>query len=210
MTVNRDDAKVENFVECMDPAGDLNAGVNAGGQPEAFNAGTNYSRGRGQLAVDGSLLFTAPHTGTFWCQIRAHTDAGHDFKYRLTAVAAPRPGGTWLAVDNFTGDAPLWWQINTCSAERQDRQGRYRPQLRVPGQAPGLAHGPSGQRDLARLAALYPGHPGGAPERPVGRPPDATTASIAGHLGITSCVSRNGILPGAASQARRISGPGAW
>ena len=34
---------------------------------------------RGQLAMHGSLLFTAPHTGTFWCQIRAHTDAGHDF-----------------------------------------------------------------------------------------------------------------------------------
>ena len=70
----RDDAEVENFVECIDPAGDLNAGANAGGQPEAFNAGTNYSRGRGQLAMHGSLPFTAPHTGTFWCQIRAHTD----------------------------------------------------------------------------------------------------------------------------------------
>ena len=76
VTVNRDDAEVENFVECIDPAGDLNAGVNAGGQPEAFSAGTNYSRGRGQLAMHGSLLFTAPHTGTFWCQVRAHTDAG--------------------------------------------------------------------------------------------------------------------------------------
>ena len=42
VTVNRDDAEVENFVECIDPAGDKDLGVNAGGQPQAFNAGTNY------------------------------------------------------------------------------------------------------------------------------------------------------------------------
>ena len=107
-------------MECIDPAGDPNVGVNAAGQPEAYNSGTNYSRGRGQLSMHGSLLFTAPHTGTFLCQVRAHTDAGNDLKYHLTAVAAPRPGGTWLAIDNFTGDAPLWWQINTCQSNGRD------------------------------------------------------------------------------------------
>ena len=89
VTVTRDDAEVENFVECIDPTGDRNVGVNAGGQPEAFNAGTNYSRGRGQLAMHGSLLFTAPHTGTFWCQIRAHTDAGND--HELSPDGRGRP-----------------------------------------------------------------------------------------------------------------------
>jgi hypothetical protein len=64
----------------------------------------------GQLAMQRSLLFTAPYTGTFVCQIRAHTDAGNDHGYHLTAVTAPRPGGTWLEVDNFTGDAPQWRQ----------------------------------------------------------------------------------------------------
>ena len=195
VTVTRDDAEVENIVECIDPAGDPNAGVNAGGQPEAFNAGTNYSRGRGQLAMHGSLLFTAPHTGTFWCQIRAHTDAGNDFKYHLTAVAAPRPGGTWLAIDNFTGDAPLWWQINTCSLNGRTDKGAYRPQLCFPGQAPRLAR-PSGHRDLARLAALDPGHPGCAPERPVGRPAGRDQGQRgrphADHL----LLPRHGILPG--------------
>src|SRR4029077_971681 len=104
--------------------------------------GTNYSRGRGQLAMHGSLLFTAPHTGTFWCQIRAHTDAGHDFKYRLTAVAAPRPGGTWLAIDNFTGDAPLWWQINTCSLNGRDHKGANDPHRAFPGTRPGSPRPP--------------------------------------------------------------------
>ena len=116
VTVTRDDAEVENILECVDPTGDRNLGVNAGGQPEAYGSGTNYTRGGGQLVMHGSLLFTAPHTGTFWCQVRAHTDAGNDHGYHLTAVAAPRPGGTWLAIDNFTGDAPLWWQINTCQS----------------------------------------------------------------------------------------------
>jgi hypothetical protein len=120
VTVTRDDAEVENILECIDPARDPNVGVNAGGQPEAYGSGTNYTRGGGQLAMHGSLLFTAPHTGTFWCSVRAHTDAGNDFKYHLTAVRAPRPGGTWLEIDNFTGDAPLWWQINTCQSDGKD------------------------------------------------------------------------------------------
>ena len=106
VTVTRD-AEVENFVECLDPArGDPDIGVNAAGQPGAHNSGTNYSPGMGQLAMQGSLLFTAPYTGTFVCQVRAHTDADNDHGYQLTAVTAPWPGGTWLEVDNFTGDAP--------------------------------------------------------------------------------------------------------
>ena len=206
VTVNRDDAEVENFVECIDPAGDLNAGVNAGGQPEAFNAGTNYSRGRGQLAMHGSLLFTAPHTGTFWCQIRAHTDAGHDFKYRLTAVAAPRPGGTWLAVDNFTGDAPLWWQINTCSLNGRTDKGATDPNCVFLGR-------PLGSHGHPVSATLHGWPPSTLDTPAVHRsdlwvaPPDATTASVAGHLGITSCFPGTGSCPGSEQGSSDI-GPG--
>lgn len=56
--------------------------------------------------MHGSLLFTVPFTGAFLCQIRAQADAGNDLGYHMTAVAAPRPSGTWLEIDNFTGDAP--------------------------------------------------------------------------------------------------------
>jgi hypothetical protein len=80
--------EVENFVECIGPAGDPDTEVNAGEQPEAHNSGTNYSPGMGQLSMQGSLLFTAPFTGTFLCQVRAHADAAN-----MTAVTAPWPGG---------------------------------------------------------------------------------------------------------------------
>ena len=209
VTVTRDDAEVENFVECIDPAGDRDAGVNAGGRPEAFNAGTNYSRGRGQLAMHGSLLFTAPHTGTFLCQVRAHTNAGKDFKYHLTAVAAPRPGGTWLAIDNFTGDAPLWWQINTCQLNGRAPTGGTDPNCVFLGRPLG-SHGHPVTATLHGWPPFDPGHPGCAPERPVGRPAGRDQGQHgrphADHL----LLPRHGILPRAANRARRISGPGAW
>jgi hypothetical protein len=95
--------EVENFVQCVDPASEHpDDAVNVAGRAGAHNSGTNYSRAMGQLSMHGSLLFTAPYTGTFVCQVRAHTDAG-----TMTAVAAPRPGGTWLAIDNFTGEPSL-------------------------------------------------------------------------------------------------------
>ena len=40
VTVSRDDAEVENILECVDPAVDPNVGVNAAGQPEAYGTGT--------------------------------------------------------------------------------------------------------------------------------------------------------------------------
>ena len=70
--------------------------------------------------MQGSLLFTAPYTGTFVYQIRAHTDAENDYGYQLTAVTASWPGGTWFEVDNFTDDAPQWWQIDTCDSTGND------------------------------------------------------------------------------------------
>jgi hypothetical protein len=206
VTVTRDDAEVENFVECIDPAGDPNVGVNAGGQPEAFNAGTNYSRGRGQLAMHGSLLFTAPHTGTFLCQVRAHTDAGTDHKYHLTAVAAPRPAGTWLAIDNFTGDAPLWWQINTCQLTGRAPTGGTDPNCVFLGR-------PLGSHGHPVTATLHGWPPSTLDTSAVHlsdlwvAPPDATKASVAGHMGITSCFPGTGSCPDSEQGASDI-GPG--
>jgi len=155
--------EVENFVECVDPAGDPDTGVNAGGQPQAFNSGTNYLSGMGQLSMRGSLLFTAPFTGTFVCQVRAHTDTG-----TLTAVTAPWPGGTWLETDNFTGDPPLWWQIDTCNSDGSD------PHCIYLGMPPGHA-------DHHPVTATLFEHLGWIAA------PDATMADVVAHMQITDC-----------------------
>jgi hypothetical protein len=111
-------AVVQNIVECVDPLS--GNPVTVAGRPEAHSSGTNYSPSMGQLSMHASFLFTAPVTGTFFCQIRAQTDAGNDLGFHMTVVAAPRPGGTWLEIDNFTDAAPLWWQINTCDSTGSD------------------------------------------------------------------------------------------
>jgi PASTA domain len=207
VTVSRDDAEVENILECVDPAGDPNVGLNAAGQPEAYGSGTNYTRGGGQLVMHGSLLFTAPYTGTFVCQVRAHTDAGHDLGYHLTAVTAPRPGGTWLEIDNFTGDAPLWWQINTCQSNGRDpNTGRTDPNCVFLGR-------PLGSHGHPVTATLH-GWPPSTLDTPDVHlsdlwvaPPDATTASVAGHMQITSCFPGTASCPGSEQGASDI-GPG--
>ena len=117
VTVPRN-AVVQNIVECVDPLS--GNPVTIAGRPEAHSSGTNYSPSMGQLSMHASFLFTAPVTGTFFCQIRAQTDAGNDLGFHMTVVAAPRPGGTWLEIDNFTDAAPLWWQINTCDSTGSD------------------------------------------------------------------------------------------
>jgi hypothetical protein len=156
--------EVENFVECIDPIhGDPDIGVNAGGQPAAHNSGTNYFTSKGQLSMHASLLFTAPSTGLFLCQIRAHADAG-----TLTAVATPWPGGTWLEVDNFTNDAPLWWQIDTCDSTGSDPHCIF---LGLP-----LGH----EKNHPVTTTLFE-HLGWI------APPDATMADVVAHMQITSC-----------------------
>jgi hypothetical protein len=170
VTVTRD-TEVENFVECLDPAGDPDLGVNAGGQPQAHDSGTNYSSGMGQLSMHGSLLFTAPHTGTFLCQVRAHTDAG-----TLTAVMAPWPGGTWLEIDNFTSDAPLWWQIDTCNSTGSDPHCIY---LGVP----------PGHQDHHPVTTTLFEHLGWIAA------PDASMAGVVAHMQLTSCYAGTASCP---------------
>ena len=164
--------EVENFVECIDPIhGDPDIGVNAGGQPAAHNSGTNYLTSMHHLSMHASLLFTAPSTGTFLCQVRAHTDAG-----TLTALAAPSPGGTWLEVDNFTSDAPLWWQIDTCDTTGADPHCIF---LGLP-----LGH----EKHHPVTTTLFE-HLGWI------APPDATMADVVAHMQITSCHYDTGSCP---------------
>jgi hypothetical protein len=176
------DTEVENFVECLDPAGDPDLGVNAAGHPRAHNSGTNYYRLLGKFAMHASLLFTAPFTGTFLCQVRAHTDAG-----TLTAVTDPWPGGTWLEVDNFTSDAPLWWQIDTCNSTGSDPHCIYL----------GM---PQGHENHHPVTATLFEHLGWIAA------PDATMADVVAHMQITSCFSGTNSCP--ESEQGRFEDPG--
>jgi len=154
--------------------------VTIAGRPEAHSSGTNYSPSMGQLSMHASFLFTAPVTGTFFCQIRAQTDAGKDLGFHMTVVAAPRPGGTWLEIDNFTDAAPLWWQINTCDSTGSD------PNCIFLGR-------PDGAPDHPTTAILH-GWPPSVLDTPFlhmsdlwSAPPGATEADAVGHMQITSC-----------------------
>jgi hypothetical protein len=189
VTVTRG-AEVENFVECLDPArGDPDIGVNAAGQPGAHNSGTNYSPSMGLLAMHASLLFTAPYTGTFVCQVRAHTDADDDLGYLLTAVAAPWPGGTWLEVDNFTDATPQWWQIDTCDSTGSDPHCIF---LGRPLGDLGPAH--------PVTATLFE-HDGWIAA------PGATTADVVAHMQITSCYHGTASCP---EREQGLAGPNLW
>jgi hypothetical protein len=176
VTVPRD-AVVQNIVECVDPLS--GNPVTVAGRPEAHSSGTNYSPSMGQLSMHASFLFTAPVTGTFFCQIRAQTDAGNDLGFHMTVVAAPRPGGTWLEIDNFTDAAPLWWQINTCDSTGSD------PNCVFLGRPGGREH---------PTTAILHGWPSTFLDTPFLHmsdlwvaPPNATTADVVGHMQITSC-----------------------
>ena len=171
-------AVVQNIVECVDPLS--GNPVTIAGRPEAHSSGTNYSPSMGQLSMHASFLFTAPVTGTFFCQIRAQTDAGKDLGFHMTVVAAPRPGGTWLEIDNFTDAAPLWWQINTCDSTGSD------PNCIFLGR-------PDGAPDHPTTAILH-GWPPSVLDTPFlhmsdlwSAPPGATEADAVGHMQITSC-----------------------
>jgi hypothetical protein len=179
-------AVVQNMVECVDAA--TWTPVAAAGRPEAHSSGTNYSPTMGQFSMQGSLLFTAPFTGTFLCQIRAQV-ADIDPGYHMTAVAAPRPGGTWLVIDNFTDAAPLWWQINTCTSDGKDPTTRGTDPncifLGRPLGALGSDH---------PVTAILHGWPPTFLDTPLLHmsdlwiaPPNATKASVVGHMQITSC-----------------------
>ena len=174
VTVPRN-AVVQNMVECVYPLTGIP--VAAAGRPEAHSSGTNYSPSMGQLSMHGSLLFTAPATGTYFCQIRAQTDADNDHSYQMTAVAAPRPGGTWLAVDNFTDGAPMWWQINTCNSDGTDPNCMY------------LGRPPGGGNQHLVTTTLYE-HDGWI------APANATKADVVVHMQITSCYPSTRSCPG--------------
>ena len=188
-------AVVQNMVECVDAA--TWTPVAAAGRPEAHSSGTNYSPAMGQFSMHGSLLFTAPFNGTFLCQIRAQV-ADIEPGYHMTAVAAPRPGGTWLEIDNFTDAAPLWWQINTCESTGKDPKTHGTDPncifLGRPIGALGSDH---------PVTAILHGWPPTFLDTPFLHmsdlwiaPPNATKASVVGHMQITSCYVGTASCPG--------------
>lgn len=87
-------AEVDNVIVCLD--------VTTGKQTQVAQAsGTNHpGSGAGHIALYGSLLFTAPHTGTFRCQARTSTSDGNRVNYHMTAMAGTFPNGTWLQISN--------------------------------------------------------------------------------------------------------------
>lgn len=148
---------MDNIVECVDARGEQ--------RTVAAGSGANHQgSGAGPLEMHASLLFTAPTAGTFICRIRAYSSSKH-----MIAVADTGPsGGTWLEIDNFTSDPPLWWQNPICDSKGEDKSCVY---LGAPN-----PYSP----DHPLTTTLYDGLGWGAP-------PDATSADLTAHMQITSC-----------------------
>jgi hypothetical protein len=162
-------AEVDHLLECLDP--DTNQPAAIDGRAEAHDSGTNYSPAMGQLSMRASYLFIAPFTGTFLCQIRAALpEDGNGDSYHMTAVSSQDL--TWLTIDNFTGDAPMWWQIPVC-----DSAGTEHSQCQFLGVDPNL------RPDHHRLddVTLY------SDSDVWTAAPDAYEAQLSANMQITSC-----------------------
>lgn len=107
-------AEVDNVIVCLD--------MTTGEQTQVAQAsGTNHpGSGAGHIALYGSLLFTAPHTGTFRCQARTSTSDGNRFNYHMTAIAGTFPNGTWLQISNADEVGSHWWSNPTCNSAGAD------------------------------------------------------------------------------------------
>jgi hypothetical protein len=155
--------EVDNNIECFDPE--------QPNQPYTVGVGTNHpGSGSGSLSMRASLIFTAPHTGTFDCRIQAVTSDGTNTSYHMTALAdtldiyAP---GTWLSLDNFTADPPSFWKAPDCDSPGRDGGCIYLGK-------PVWGSNPT-------TAVLYEDGPTWTAA------PDAVTADLEGHMQITSC-----------------------
>jgi hypothetical protein len=162
-------AEIDHLLECLDP--DTNQPAAIDGRAEEHDSGTNYSSAMGQFSMRASYLFIAPFTGTFLCQIRAVTADETGDSYSMTAVSGQHL--TWLTIDNFTGDAPMWWQIPVC-----DSAGTAGSHCQFLGVAPIL------RPDHRRLddVTLYSDSDAWTAA------PDAYQAQLSAHMQITSCV----------------------
>ena len=185
-------AVVDHLLECLDP--DTNQPAAIDGRAEEHTSGTNYSPAMGQFSMRASYLFIAPFTGTFLCQIRAVYEGENSDSTHMTAVSGQDL--TWLTIDNFTGDAPMWWQIPVC-----DSAGTADSQCQFLGVDPGL------RPDHRRLddVTLYSDSDVWTAD------PDAYQAQVSAHMQVTSCPSGGArARPGrgtASSAASRCSRP---
>ena len=161
-------AVVDHLLECLDPDTSQPAAIE--GRAEEHASGTNYSPAMGQFSMRASYLFTAPFTGTFLCQIRAVYEGENSDSTHMTAVSGQDL--TWLTIDNFTGDAPMWWQIPVC-----DSAGTPGSQCQFLGVDPGL------RPDHRRLddVTLY------SDSGTWTAAPDAYQAQLSAHMQVTSC-----------------------
>jgi hypothetical protein len=170
-------SEVDQVLECLDPETFDPAAID--GRAEAHTAGTNYSPSMGQLSMRASYLFVAPFTGRFLCQVRVLLPPDGDPSYRMTAVASQAL--TWLAIDNFTGDTPRWWQIPVCnSAGTPDSHCQF------------LGADPARRPDHRRIddTTLY------GDEETWTAAPDAYKAQVFATMQITSCPPGGSSCPG--------------
>ncbi len=154
-------AEIDNEVECVDR--------NTGQAPSvSYYGGTNHvGSGVRPVTMYGSLLFTAPYTGTFLCRIHAFTSYKNETNYHLLALAGSGSAGTWLDVDNFTSDRAQWWQTPVCDPKGTDGQCVYLGR-------------PVGARDPV-TTTLYLADPAWTAA------PNATVADLTASMQITSC-----------------------
>lgn len=105
-------AEVDNRLVCLDPT--------TGTEVVRASSGTNHKgSSAGELTWTESLLFTAPHTGTFACQIQANTSDGSRTDYLMTVVRSGRPyttNGTWLQISSADEVGSHAWSHNSCNS----------------------------------------------------------------------------------------------
>jgi len=111
-TINSSEgAEVDNWIECLDLATKERSNF---GQASGTNHGGS---GTGHVVLYGSVLFTAPHTGTYQCQLLAKTSDGKRHNYKMTANAGTFPNGTWLQISNTDEIGSHWWSNPACTSD---------------------------------------------------------------------------------------------
>lgn len=147
-------AEVDNQIVCLDTSGTTD--------PAVVSGGTNHrGSAAGDLVLTESMLFTAPHAGTFQCQLRANTSDGPRSDYVMTALRA----STWLQISSTGEVGTKSWADHSCRSNGDNC----------------IFLGAS--RD-AKAVTLVPDSLDGSTWTAA---PDATTFDAVGNFEITSC-----------------------
>jgi PASTA domain len=107
-------AEVDNRIVCLDWS------TGTAQEIVRTSAGTNHQgSAAGELGLSVSMLFTAPHAGTFQCQIQAQTSDGSRTDYYMTVLKSGMPytaTGTWLKISSADEAGSHAWWNNTCDS----------------------------------------------------------------------------------------------